>query len=91
MDLVGDTNLAKGVEQWFDDTNPFDDEAEARLSGKITQALTQIGIPAVKGFQIGSGLARKALLAKKTGKHMSMSIMGKKIMAPTIGSTTAGS
>ena len=90
MDLVGDTNLAKGVEQWFDDTNPFDDEAEARLSGKITQALTQIGIPAVKGFQIGSGLARKALLAKKTGKHMSMSIMGKKIMAPTIGSTTGG-
>jgi len=90
VDLVGNTDIAKGVEQWFDDVNPFDDEAEARLSGKITQALTQIGIPAVKGFQIGSGLARKALTAKKTGKHMSMSIMGKKIMAPTIGSTTGG-
>ena len=30
FDLVGDTNTAKGVEQWFDDVNPFDDEAEAR-------------------------------------------------------------
>ena len=35
-DLVGDTNTAKSVEQWFDDVNPFDDEAEARTVGKIT-------------------------------------------------------
>ena len=42
-DLVGDTNTAKEVEQWFDEVNPFDDEAEARTVGKITQALTQIG------------------------------------------------
>ena len=65
FDLVGDTNTAKGVEQWFDDVNPFDDEAEARTIGKITQALTQIGIPAVQGYKIGSKLAAKALQAKK--------------------------
>jgi len=90
VDLIGDTNTAKDVEKWFDDVNPFDDEAEARLSGRITQALTQIGIPAVKGFQIGASLASKALTAKKAGKHMSLSIMGKKIMAPSIGTTTGG-
>ena len=90
VDLLGDTNSAKGVEEWFDEVNPFDDEAEARTVGKITQALTQIGIPAVKGFQIGSQLAARALAAKKAGKHMSLSVMGKKIMAPSIGTTTGG-
>lgn len=49
----------------FDDLNPFDDEAEARTVGKITQALSQIGIPAFKGAQIGMDMARKALAAKK--------------------------
>jgi hypothetical protein len=43
-DLVGDTDTAKDVEKWFDDVNPWDDEAEARTVGKITQAITQIGI-----------------------------------------------
>ena len=38
FDLIGDTDTAKGVEQWFDDVNPFDDEAEARTVGKITHA-----------------------------------------------------
>ena len=41
-DLVGDTNTAKEVEQWFDEVNPFDDEAEARTVGKITTAITQL-------------------------------------------------
>ena len=90
FDLVGDTNTAKGVEQWFDDVNPFDDEAEARTIGKITQALTQIGIPAVKGFQIGSKLAAKALQAKKGSKYMSMGKIGSKIMSPTAGGVVGG-
>ena len=90
VDLIGDTNTAKGVEKWFDDVNPWDDEAEARLSGKITQALTQIGIPAVKGFQIGSRLASKALTARKVGKHMSLGSMGKRIMSPTAGGLVGG-
>jgi hypothetical protein len=28
-DLAADANTAKEVEKWFDDVNPFDDEAEA--------------------------------------------------------------
>ena len=34
-DLVGDTNTAKSVEQWFDDVNPFDDEAEAKSAESL--------------------------------------------------------
>ena len=90
FDLVGDTNLAKGVEQWFDDVNPFDDEAEARTIGKITQALTQIGIPAVQGYKIGASLAQKALQTKKASKYMSMSKIGSKIMTPTAGGVIGG-
>ena len=90
FDLIGDTNTAKGVEQWFDDVNPFDDEAEARTIGKITQALTQIGIPAVQGYKIGSKLATKALQAKKGSKYMSMGKIGSKIMSPTAGGVVGG-
>ena len=50
FDLIGDTNTAKDVEKWFDDINPWDDEAEARTIGKITQAISQIAIPAGYGF-----------------------------------------
>ena len=89
-DLVGDTNTAKSVEQWFDDVNPFDDEAEARTVGKITQALTQIGIPAVQGYKIGASLASRALQAKKASKYMSMSKIGSKIMTPTTGGVIGG-
>ncbi len=35
FDLVGDTDTAKGVEEWFDEVNPFDDEAEARTLEKL--------------------------------------------------------
>ena len=67
IDLIGDTDLATDVEKFFDDLNPFDDEAEARTIGKITTALTQIGIPAFQGAKIGMNLAKRAvdaLLAK---------------------------
>ena len=58
FDLIGDTNTAKDVEKWFDDINPWDDEAEARTIGKITQALSQIAIPAGIGFKVGSTAAK---------------------------------
>ena len=77
FDLVGDTDTARDVEQWFDDVNPFVDEAEARTVGKITQALTQIAPLAVSGFALGAraggrlavGLNKRATLleAKKLG------------------------
>ena len=45
------------MEQWFDDVNPFDDEAEAREPlVRLLKALTQIGIPAVQGYKIGASL-----------------------------------
>ena len=92
FDLVGDTNTARDVEKWFDDVNPWDDEAEARTIGRITQALSQIVIPATVGFKVGSAaakawqaknatsLAQKALAAKKNGNYFSLARAGEKIM-----------
>ena len=57
FDLVADTNTAKGIEEWFDDVNPWDDEAEARTVGKITGAIAQIALPAGYGFKVGSSAA----------------------------------
>ncbi len=58
FDVVADTNTAKDVEEWFDNVNPFDDEAEARTIGKITTALTSIGPLAIKGSaQVGTRAA----------------------------------
>ena len=79
FDLVGNTNTASAVEKFFDDINPFDDEAEARTVGKITQALAQIGIPAFQGAKIGMGLAKKAIDARKVGNYASLSRFGKVI------------
>jgi len=77
IDLFGDTNLATDVEKFFDDLNPFDDEAEARTIGKITTALTQIGIPAFQGAKIGMGLAKNAIDARKIGKYAELGKFGK--------------
>ena len=64
-DLIGDTNTAAEVDKWFDDVNPFDDEAEARAIGKITQAITQIAPLAIGGAAIGATKGA-ALAAKMT-------------------------
>jgi hypothetical protein len=89
IDLFGDTDLATGVEKFFDDLNPFDDEAEARTIGKITTALTQIGIPAFQGAKIGMGLAKKAIDARKVGNYAELSRFGK-IINNVKNSTLAG-
>ena len=72
FDLIGDTDTARDVDKWFDDVNPWDDEAEARTVGKITQALTQIAPLAVSGAALGAkagqkisrSLAKKAIAAR---------------------------
>ena len=79
FDLIGDTNTATSVEKFFDDLNPFDDEAEARTVGRITQALAQIGIPAFQGAKIGMTLAKRAVDARKVGKYAQLSRFGKVI------------
>ena len=65
FDLIGNTNTAKDIENWFDEVNPFDDEAEARTIGKITQAITQIAPVAVGGAVLGAR-AGKAIAGKLT-------------------------
>ncbi|BCV03095.1 MAG: hypothetical protein CM15mV61_100 [uncultured marine virus] len=88
FDLVADTNTAKDVEEWFDNVNPFDDEAEARTIGKITTALTSIGPLALKrctSWNKSSFISKKALQAKQQGKYLSLAKVGSKIMGPTTG------
>jgi hypothetical protein len=69
MDLGLTENAADEVESFFDTINIFEDTANARAAGKITQALIQIGTPAAIGSKIAIKLANKALQAKKAGKY----------------------
>ena len=87
FDLAGDTNTARDVEEWFDDVNPWDDEAEARTVGKITAAMGTL-VPLVMGGW-GRGivvadkvrkLAQGAIAAKKTGNYLSLAKIGEKIL-----------
>ena len=73
LDFSGMTNNAAAkVEQAFDTINIFEETAEARASGKIIQALVQIGVPATAGAKIASKLATKALQAKKAGTYVNL-------------------
>ena len=59
IDLGFDTNSAAQVEIFFDKLNPFEELAEQKGIGKLTEALTSIGIPGAYGFKVGSKLATK--------------------------------
>ena len=73
LDFSGMTNNAAArVESAFDKINPFEEIAEQRASGKILQALVQIGVPAGIGAKIASKLATKALKAKKAGTYVNL-------------------
>ena len=69
MDLGLTENAADEVESFFDTINIFEETANARAAGKITQALIQIGVPAAAGSKLAIKLADKALKAKKAGKY----------------------
>jgi len=69
IDLGADTNTVADVEKFFDKLNPFEEVAEERAIGKITEALVSIGIPGGAGFKAGTKLAQKALNAKKAGVY----------------------
>jgi len=88
LDLGLGTETAEEVEKFFDDLNPFDEVAESRAIGKITQALASIGPVAIKGATLGikaasslraTNLAKRALAAKKAGKAVSLSKFGQVI------------
>jgi len=72
IDLGADTDTAADVEQFFDKLNPFEEVAEERAIGKLTEALVQIGIPGAYGFKLGQKLASGAIKAKKAGKYASV-------------------
>jgi hypothetical protein len=59
IDLGFDTNTAADVESFFDKLNPFEELAEQKGIGKLTEALTSIGVPGSYGFKVGSRLATK--------------------------------
>ena len=69
IDLGADTNTVASVEKFFDKLNPFEEVAEERTIGKLAEVLTQIGIPGTAGFKFASGLANKAIRAKKAGAY----------------------
>jgi len=76
IDLGADTNTAASVEKFFDDLNPFEEIAEERAIGKLTETLVQIGIPGGVGFKLANRAARnltaKALRAKRAGAYANL-------------------
>jgi hypothetical protein len=71
IDLGAGTNTAASVEQFFDEINPFEEVAEQRAVGRLTEAFVQIGIPGAAGAKLATKLATKALKAKKAGQYAS--------------------
>jgi hypothetical protein len=69
IDLGAGTRYAAEVEKYFDDLTEFDEKAEATAAGKITEALVNIGIPAVRGIKIGAQLADDAMRASRNNKY----------------------
>ena len=72
IDLGADTNTAADVENFFDKINPFEEVAEERAIGKITETLLSIGVPGAAGFKLGTTLANRALAAKKAGTYATL-------------------
>jgi hypothetical protein len=60
-DLTGDHNTAKEVDQWFDEHNPFHDDAKARTIGRITEAITELAPLGIGGASVGARIGARAL------------------------------
>ncbi len=69
VDLGADSNTAADVEKFFDKINPFEEVADDRVVGKLTEALVSIGIPGAVGFKTATKLADKAIKAKRAGNY----------------------
>jgi hypothetical protein len=74
IDLGADSDTASSVEEFFDKINIFEDTAEERTIGKLTEAIVQIAVPGGIGFKAANAAARKmtnkALKAKRTGAYL---------------------
>jgi hypothetical protein len=69
LDLGADTNTAVSVEQFFNKINPFEEIANQKAAGKITEALVSVGVPAAAGAKVATKLAEKALKARRAGAY----------------------
>jgi len=72
IDLGADTKLAVDVEQFFDKINPFEEIANQRLSGRITEALVSIGVPGAAGAKVATKMAEYALKAKRANAYANL-------------------
>ena len=72
IDIGADTNKAAEVEEFFAKINPFDEMAEATTAGKITELIVNIGVPGGVAFKVGTGLAKGALIAKRSDKYFDL-------------------
>jgi len=68
IDLGFDTDTAVKVEKAFDAINIFEDVADDRAIGRLTETLVQIGVPGTIGFKLASG----AVKAKKAGNYANL-------------------
>lgn len=73
IDLGADSDIAADVEEFFDKINPFEEVAEERLIGKLTESIVQIGVPGGIGFKVANKAARsltsKALNARRSDAY----------------------
>ena len=80
IDLGADSDTAADVEEFFEKINIFEDTAEERVIGKLTEAITQIAVPGGIGFKAANAAARKlttkALKAKRKNAYLEF---GKKV------------
>ena len=72
IDLGLDTDTAVSVEKFFDKLNPFEEIAQTRAIGKLTEAITQVAVPGGYGFKLATKLADKAIKAKKIGNYANL-------------------
>jgi len=72
IDLGAGTDKAAEVEEFFAKINPFDEMAEATTAGKITELIVNIGVPGGVAFKVGTGLAKGALIAKRSDKYFDL-------------------
>ena len=72
IDLGFDTKTAAEVEEFFDKLNPFEEVAQEKAIGKLTEALVQVGTFGTAGFKIASKVANKALKAKRANRAVNL-------------------
>ena len=81
IDLGADSDTAADVEEFFEKINIFEDTAEERVIGKLTEAITQIAVPGGIGFKAANAAARKlttkALKAKRKNAYLEFGKKGK--------------